>query len=159
MSARARVATAFGVGLLFGAGLVISGMTRPEKVQGFLDLAGRWDPSLAFVMGGAVAVAAAGFAWARRRSVSWLGAPMPSLPTRGVDARLLAGSAVFGVGWGLGGFCPGPAVVTAGSGSARALVFVAAMLVGSALFDALRRVAADADADDAGARLTRPECT
>ncbi len=138
MSARARVASAFGVGLLFGVGLVISGMTRPEKVLGFLDLAGRWDPSLAFVMGGAVAVAAVGFAVARRREASWLGAPMPTLPTRGVDAKLLAGSAVFGVGWGLGGFCPGPALVTAGAGSARALVFVAAMLVGTALFEALQ---------------------
>jgi uncharacterized membrane protein YedE/YeeE len=147
MSARARVATAFGVGLLFGAGLVVSGMTRPEKVLGFLDLAGRWDPSLAFVMGGAVAVAAVGFALARRREASWLGAPMPTLPTRGVDARLLAGSAVFGVGWGLGGFCPGPALVTAGAGSARALVFVAAMLVGSALFGALQ----GRDRDDDGA--------
>lgn len=138
MSARARVASAFGVGLLFGVGLVVSGMTRPEKVLAFLDLAGRWDPSLAFVMGGAVAVAAVGFAVARRREVSWLGAPMPSLPTRGVNARLLAGSAVFGVGWGLGGFCPGPAVVTAGGGNTQALVFVAAMLVGAALFEALQ---------------------
>jgi uncharacterized membrane protein YedE/YeeE len=146
MSARARVAAAFGVGLLFGAGLVVSGMTRPEKVLGFLDLAGRWDPSLAFVMGGAVAVAAVGFALARRREASWLGAPMPTLPTRGVDARLLAGSAVFGVGWGLGGLCPGPALVTAGAGSARALVFVAAMLVGSALFGALQ----GRDRDDDG---------
>lgn len=145
MSARARVASAFGVGLLFGVGLVVSGMTRPEKVLAFLDLAGRWDPSLAFVMGGAVAVAAVGFAVARRREVSWLGAPMPSLPTRGVNAQLLVGSAVFGVGWGLGGFCPGPAVVTAGAGSTRALVFVAAMLVGAALFEALQGRPGDDD--------------
>lgn len=145
MSGRARVASAFGVGLLFGAGLVVSGMTRPEKVLGFLDLAGRWDPSLAFVMGGAVTVAAVGFALARRREVSWLGAEMPTLPTRGVDARLLAGSAMFGVGWGLGGFCPGPGFVTAGAGNARALVFVAAMLVGSALFDSLQGREPDGD--------------
>lgn len=129
----ARVASAFGAGGLFGVGLVVSGMTDPAKVRGFLDLAGSWDPSLAFVMGGAIPVAAAGFALARRRRTSLLGEPIPTLPRRGVDARTLLGAAAFGVGWGLGGFCPGPAVVALGTGSPRALLFVAAMVAGAAL--------------------------
>lgn len=153
MSARARVASAFGVGLVFGLGLVLSGMTDPTKVRGFLDLGGRWDPSLAFVMGSAVGIAALGFALARRRTTSLLGDPMPALPGRGVDARLLLGSAAFGVGWGLGGFCPGPAVVALGTGSVRAMVFFAAMLVGAGLFEELQRRNAHRDRDAERASL------
>ena len=127
----------FAAGLLFGLGLVLSGMADPGKVLGFLDLAGAWDPSLAFVMAGAVAVGAVAFAVARRRTVSLLGADM-KLPTeRRIDRRLLGGSLLFGVGWGIAGFCPGPALVALGMGEAKALVFVVAMLAGMAVYEGL----------------------
>ena len=121
-------------GLIFSAGLIVSGMANPAKVLGFLDIAGNWDPSLMFVMDGAIAVGSIGFAFARRLKRSLLDAPM-SLPgaTR-IDRRLLAGSAVFGAGWGLAGFCPGPALVSAGSGEFKAMLFVIAMLVGMKIF-------------------------
>jgi uncharacterized membrane protein YedE/YeeE len=118
-------------GVLFGAGLLVSGMTRPAKVIGFLDVTGAWDPSLAFVMAGAVLVNASLF-WtvARRRRAPWLDATF-HLPTRrDVDLPLVAGSALFGIGWGLGGFCPGPGLVSAAAGSTAGLAFVAAMLAG-----------------------------
>lgn len=128
------VAIAFLAGLVFGIGLLLSGMADPAKVLGFLDLAGDWDPSLALVMAGAIAVAAVGFAVARRRAKSLLGAPI-QLPTkRTVDRRLIVGSTLFGAGWGLAGFCPGPALVALGMGEARAIVFVLAMLAGMGLF-------------------------
>jgi uncharacterized protein len=121
-------------GLIFGTGLIVSGMASPAKVLGFLDIAGNWDPSLAFVMAGAIAIGSVGFTIARRLKRSLLDVPM-SLPgaTR-IDRRLLAGSALFGAGWGLAGFCPGPALVTAGSGEFKALVFVIAMLTGMKIF-------------------------
>ena len=121
---------AFAAGLVFGIGLILSGMTDPGKVIGFLDLAGRWDPSLAFVMGGAILVGYFSFALAGKRGRTFLGGAL-HLPTRrDIDARLVAGSAVFGIGWGLAGFCPGPALVSFGSGVDQAAVFVAAMLGG-----------------------------
>jgi uncharacterized membrane protein YedE/YeeE len=127
------------VGLLFGVGLILSGMADPAKVLGFLDLAGAWDPSLAFVMGGAIAVGLPAFALARGRSRSWLGAEM-SLPTvREIDRRLVIGSLLFGVGWGVAGFCPGPALVALGMGESKALWFVAAMVAGMALFEWFER--------------------
>jgi uncharacterized membrane protein YedE/YeeE len=117
-------------GVLFGAGLVVSGMTRPSKVLAFLTLSKNWDPSLLFVMGGAIAVHSLAHFWMRRRS-SPLAAGEFSLPgKRGVNSILLMGAAVFGVGWGLGGFCPGPAVVAAGALSPGAWLFVAALLLG-----------------------------
>lgn len=129
----------FAAGLVFGLGLIVSGMSNPAKVIGFLDLAGRWDPSLAFVMAGAIAVGVVAFALAGRRSRSLLGAPM-SLPTaREIDRPLVLGSALFGVGWGLAGFCPGPAMVALGLGEAKALVFVAAMVAGMVVFEWLQR--------------------
>lgn len=131
---------AFAVGLIFGAGLIVSGMFNPAKVLAFLDLAGRWDPSLALVMAGAVVVAATGFAIAGRRSRSWLGAPMHLPKTRDIDARLLLGSLAFGAGWGLAGFCPGPALVALGAGQVKAVVFVAAMALGMFVFEALERL-------------------
>ncbi|WP_232071189.1 DUF6691 family protein [Paraburkholderia pallida] len=137
-----RNVSAFACGLLFGLGLIVSGMANPAKVLAFLDLAGRWDPSLAFVMAGAVAIAAIGFRRARTRSASVLGAPMQLPTARRVDARLIAGALVFGAGWGLAGFCPGPALVSAASGQPRAWLFVAAMLAGMALFAVLERLAA-----------------
>ncbi|CAM2176332.1 putative transporter PD_1893 [Paraburkholderia sacchari] len=133
---------AFASGLLFGLGLIVSGMANPAKVLAFLDLAGRWDPSLAFVMAGAIAIAGIGFRLARGRSTSVLGAPM-QLPTASrIDRRLIAGALVFGAGWGLAGFCPGPALVSAASGQPRAWLFVAAMLAGMALFAVFERMAA-----------------
>ena len=125
----------FAVGLLFGIGLILSGMTDPGKVIGFLDLAGAWDPSLALVMGGAILVGVFGFALAKKRTTTLLGGVMQLPSSNDIDKRLLAGSLLFGVGWGLAGFCPGPAIVSLGSGQPKAAVFVLAMLVGMALFE------------------------
>ena len=123
-------------GLVFGLGLIVSGMADPAKVLSFLDLAGAWDPSLAFVMIGAIAVGVIAFAVARRRTVSLLGAEM-RLPTeRPIDRRLVLGGLLFGVGWGLAGFCPGPALVALGAGEPKAGIFVVAMLVGMGVFEA-----------------------
>lgn len=126
----------FLVGLLFGLGLILSGMTDPGKVIGFLDLSGNWDPSLALVMGGAIAVSLSAFAVAKGRSRSLLGEAMQLPPGGGViDARLVSGSLVFGIGWGLAGFCPGPALVSLGAGQPKAALFVLAMVLGMWLFD------------------------
>jgi uncharacterized membrane protein YedE/YeeE len=125
----------FAVGLVFGLGLMLAGMTNPGKVIGFLDLAGSWDPSLAFVMGGAIAVGALAFALARRRTVAFLGGAMHLPTARDIDRRLVLGSLGFGVGWGLAGFCPGPAVVALATGHPKAVVFMIAMLAGMALFE------------------------
>lgn len=118
------------VGLIFGLGLCLSGMSEPSKVLGFLDLAGAWDPSLAFVMGGAVAIAAPAFALARRRRVDWLGGEIELPGKRTIDAPLALGALVFGAGWGLAGVCPAPGIVDIGFGSPSALIFVAAMAIG-----------------------------
>ena len=126
-------------GLVFGLGLILSGMANPAKVLAFLDLAGRWDPSLALVMAGAIVVALPAFAWAKRRKTSMLGTPL-SLPTSTtIDARLVGGGLLFGVGWGLAGFCPGPALVALGMGEAKALLFVVAMLAGMGGFELIER--------------------
>ena len=130
---------AFVVGLLFGLGLIISGMTDPAKVIGFLDLAGAWDPSLAFVMAGAILIGAVGFTIAKKRQFSLLGAPMRLSSVTKLDTRLLLGSLVFGIGWGLSGFCPGPAVVSAAAGQPKAWLFVISMLSGMALYTLLER--------------------
>jgi len=130
---------AFVVGLLFGLGLIISGMTDPSKVIGFLDLAGAWDPSLAFVMGGAILVGAGAFTLAKKRQRSLLGAPMQLSSATKLDSRLLLGSLVFGIGWGISGFCPGPAVVSAAAGQPKAWIFVASMLAGMALYIVIDR--------------------
>lgn len=133
------VLIAYVSGLVFGLGLILSGMANPAKVQGFLDLAGPWDPSLAGVMAGAIGVGALAFAVGRRRTQSWLGASM-RIPGPGrIDRRLVGGSLLFGIGWGLAGFCPGPALVGLGMGELKALVFVLAMLLGMALFALLER--------------------
>ncbi|KHK53710.1 membrane protein [Ralstonia sp. A12] len=126
-------------GLLFGAGLIVSGMANPAKVLGFLDLFGRWDPSLAFVMGGAIAVGVIAFFIARRRGRSLFGALIQWPSATGVTTRLVLGSAVFGIGWGLAGFCPGPALVALGAGVPKAIGFVAAMLAGMAVFSVIER--------------------
>jgi uncharacterized membrane protein YedE/YeeE len=129
-------------GLLFGLGLILSGMTNPAKVTGFLDLAGHWDPSLAFVMGGAIGVGLVAFRLAGKRTSSLLGAPM-RLPAAGlIDRRLVLGSLAFGVGWGLAGYCPGPALASLASGGSKPLIFAAAMLAGMAVFEVLERARA-----------------
>jgi uncharacterized membrane protein YedE/YeeE len=118
------------VGLIFGIGLCISGMTEPAKVLGFLDLAGLWDPSLAFVMGGAVAVGLLAFTFAKRRRIAFDGEPMRMPTARAIDRPLVVGSLVFGTGWGLAGICPGPGIVDVGFFNPRALVFILAMVLG-----------------------------
>ena len=120
-------------GALFGAGLMISGMTRPSKVVGFLDIGGAWDPSLAFVMIGAIGVFAVAYRLIVRRRETIFGGPLHLPTAHRVDAALIVGAAVFGVGWGLGGYCPGPALVSAAAGAAPALVFVASMIIGMML--------------------------
>ena len=129
----------FGCGLIFGLGLLISGMSEPEKVLGFLDLFGAWDATLAFVMAGAVAVGCAGFALARRRHAPLL-APAFAWPSRrDIDAPLLIGSVLFGIGWGLTGICPGPALLNLEGLTAPIIVFVAAMVVGMSGFELWQR--------------------
>ena len=131
-------------GLVLGLGLLVSGMANPAKVLGFLDLAGPWDPSLAFVMAGAIAVGVVAFAVAGRRTRSFLGLDM-KLPTgRDIDRRLIGGSILFGIGWGIAGFCPGPGLVALGMGESKALVFVASMLVGMGIFELLEQHRASA---------------
>ena len=124
-------------GLVFGLGLIVSGMANPAKVLGFLDLAGAWDPSLALVMGGAVGVGLLAFAVAKRRRLSLLGAEMRLPTARQIDRRLVGGGLLFGIGWGVAGFCPGPALTALGMGEVKALVFVAAMLAGMGIFELL----------------------
>ena len=131
--------TEFFVGLLFGLGLLLSGMTDPAKVLGFLDLFGIWDPSLAFVMGGAIAVGFFAFALARKRTTNFMGGALHLLKSTQIDMRLLIGGLTFGAGWGLAGFCPGPGIVSMGSGELKAAVFVAAMLLGMAIFEIAER--------------------
>ena len=129
----------FLVGLLFGLGLILSGMTDPGKVTGFLDLFGLWDPSLALVMGGAIAVGFFAFTLAKKRTTNFLGG-MLRLPAKNqIDKPLIIGSLLFGAGWGLAGFCPGPALVSMASGQPKALVFVVAMLAGMVGFELMDR--------------------
>lgn len=129
----------FVIGLLFGWGLLISGMTDPGKVIGFLDLAGAWDPSLAFVMGGGVLVGLIGFTVAKKRTRSFLGSAMHLPTSRDIDRRLVLGSLTFGAGWGLAGFCPGPGIVAMGAGESKAALFVVAMIAGMLVFEVLDR--------------------
>lgn len=126
---------AFVAGLVFGLGLILAGMADPMKVKGFLDLAGAWDPSLALVMGGAIAIGFFAFRRGRTMAQSWTGSHMEIPTSTVVDARLIGGGVLFGIGWGIGGFCPGPAIVALGSGMGEAALFVAAMLAGMLVHD------------------------
>ena len=130
----------FAAGLVFGVGLILSGMTDPGKVIGFLDAFGNWDPSLAFVMGGAIVVGFFAFAFAGKRGRTFLGGGLHLPQRRDIDKRLIGGSVVFGIGWGLAGFCPGPALVSLASGADKAAVFVAAMLGGMGVYHAVDRL-------------------
>ena len=129
--------TAFIAGLLFGLGLLLAGMANPSKVLAFLDLAGAWDPSLGLVMVGAIAVAIGPMTWARRQSRSLLGSPMQLPAKRELDRRLIGGSLLFGIGWGIAGICPGPAVAILLTGHWQAILFMLAMLGGMVLFTSL----------------------
>ncbi|MFZ1866228.1 MAG: DUF6691 family protein [Polyangiales bacterium] len=132
---------AFLGGTVFGIGLAIGGMTQPAKVVGFFDFFGSWDPSLAFVMGGALLVYTPVYRWAIRTWQRPIWAPSFSLPTRkDIDGRLIVGSGIFGVGWGLGGYCPGPALTSVGAGSHEALIFGFAMLAGVGGYQIFMRV-------------------
>ena len=126
-------------GLIFGLGLIVSGMVNPDKVQDFLDLSGSWDPSLAFVMGGAIAVGFLAFTFAKRRNQTFMGTPIHLPTTHLIDKRLVLGSLAFGIGWGMAGICPGPGLVLVGSGNVQGMVFVAAMLIGMGIFELLER--------------------
>jgi hypothetical protein len=132
-------ATELLTGLLFGLGLMASGMTDPGKVIGFLDLFGTWDPSLALVMGGAIMVGVFAFAVAKKRTTTFLGGVMRVPTSTHMDKRLVLGSLMFGAGWGLAGFCPGPAMVSMADGQPKALLFVVAMLVGMWGFELMER--------------------
>lgn len=126
-------------GLVFGLGLIVSGMANPARVLGFPDLAGAWDPSLAFVMAGAIAVGLPAFMAADRRTVSLLGADMRLPQARQLDRSLVIGSVLFGIGWGIAGLCPGPGLVALGMGESKAAAFAVAMLSGMGLFEFLER--------------------
>ncbi|NKQ09060.1 YeeE/YedE family protein [Pseudomonas sp. SST3] len=130
-----KLLSAFVAGLVFGLGLLLSGMADPSKVIAFLDLAGAWDPSLAFVMGGAIIVASIGFFFASKRSRAVLGDVMRMPTATRIDRRLVLGSLVFGAGWGLAGYCPGPVVASLLSGRSEPLIFVIAMLAGMTLYE------------------------
>lgn len=130
---------AFLAGVTFGIGLLSAGMANPAKVLAFLDLGGAWDPSLALVMAAAIGVAFLPFSWARTQRFSVLGAPMQLPGKRELDRRLIGGSLLFGIGWGIAGICPGPAVAILLTGRWQVLLFVAAMLVGMLVFAALER--------------------
>jgi len=134
-----RILMALITGLVFGIGLIVAGMTNPAKVLGFLELAGRWDPSLALVMAGAILVALPAFRAAARRRQSLLGEPMHLPTATRIDRRLMLGSLAFGVGWGLAGFCPGPALASLTTGAVQPLIFCAAMLAGMGIFELLER--------------------
>lgn len=127
------------VGLVFGLGLIVSGMTDPARVLGFLDLAGLWNPSLAFVMGGAIAVALPAFVVAARRQRTLTGAPLQLPTATRIDRRLVLGALAFGAGWGMAGLCPGPALALIATGNGKVLVFVASMLVGMGMFEVVER--------------------
>ena len=126
-------------GLVFGFGLILSGMANPAKVIGFLDIAGSWDPSLAFVMGGAIAIGFFAFKYAGTRDTTFLGEELNLPRNNTIDKRLIGGSLVFGAGWGLGGFCPGPGLVSLGMGNSGGIIFALSMVVGMLAFELIQK--------------------
>lgn len=126
-------------GLVFGFGLILSGMANPAKVIGFLDIAGSWDPSLAFVMGGAIAIGFFAFKYAGTRDTTFLGEELNLPRNNTIDKRLIGGSLVFGAGWGLGGFCPGPGLVSLGMGYSGGIIFALSMVVGMLAFELIQK--------------------
>ena len=137
--------TAFVAGLVFGIGLWISGMVLPSKVLGFLDVTGAWDPSLGLVMVGAILAGLVAFTLARGRVRSLLGFEMKLPTARHIDRRLVVGSLIFGIGWGIAGLCPGPALVDLGTGELKALVFFVALLAGMGVFELIERARTQKD--------------
>ena len=144
--------TAFLAGLLFGGGLILSGMSNPAKVLAFLDVAGSWDPSLLFVMLGAILVAALAFRFARTRVRPLFGSHIHVPGAGRIDAPLVLGSITFGVGWGIVGYCPGPALTAMAVGGRSTLLFVAAMVAGMAIFEVAERIRAGNEANRGGTR-------
>lgn len=130
-----QVVMAFVTGLIFGLGLILSGMTDPSKVIGFLDITGNWDPSLAFVMGGAILVGSIAFHFAKGRTKAISGDAMRLPTATQIDRPLVLGGLAFGAGWGLSGYCPGPALASLAQGGAKPVIFVAAMLAGMAIYE------------------------
>jgi len=147
-----KTAIAFACGLVFGAGLTISGMAEPQKVLGFLDVLGAWDPSLLVVMAAALVVACAGFAATRRRRTPLFAATAAWPPDRAVDAPLVGGAILFGIGWGIVGLCPGPAIADLSTGAPAVILFVVAMAAGMVVRNLTRRrhAAASASAPETG---------
>lgn len=131
--------SSFIAGLLFGVGLIISGMTDPAKVIGFLDITGEWNPSLAFVMAGAISVSYFAFRVAQKQSITIIGHPVAFPLKKEIDIRLIAGSITFGVGWGLAGYCPGPALASIATGDEKPIIFFVAMLIGMAIYEVLQK--------------------
>lgn len=131
--------TCFAFGLIFGTGLVISGMADPDLVKAFPDVAGDWNPALALVMGGAILIAAPCFWLARRRKLSLIGSAINLPDTHLIDAKLLTGAAIFGIGWGLSGICPGPGIVLVGFGAGGAVLFVLALILGAQIAGRLKK--------------------
>lgn len=127
------------VGLIFGIGLMIAGMTNPAKVLGFLDITGIWDPSLAFVMAGGITIASVGLFVAKKKTQSFLGLKMRFPTATKIDRPLILGGVIFGLGWGVAGICPGPALVLVGGGVFKGIVFVIAMILGMAVFEIFNR--------------------
>jgi len=146
--------TAFLAGLLFGGGLILSGMSNPAKVLAFLDVAGTWDPSLLFVMLGAILVAAVAFRFARTRVQPLFGSQIHVPGARRIDTPLVLGSITFGIGWGLVGYCPGPALTALAVGGRSTLLFVAAMVAGMAIFEVTERIRAGNGQNRGGTRAT-----
>lgn len=129
------ISLAFVSGLVFGLGLILAGMANPAKVLGFLDIAGLWDPSLAFVMGGAISIGLIAFMIAKKRTISFLGLPIGLPSSTTLDKRLVLGSLAFGLGWGLAGICPGPSLVLIGAGEVKGIVFGISMALGFLVFE------------------------
>jgi uncharacterized membrane protein YedE/YeeE len=143
MKSHINIVSALGAGLVFGIGLIFAGITDPSKVIGFLDVAGQWDPSLAFVMGGAIFVGLFAFRKAKRRDTSLLGEIMRIPTSQVITKPLVIGSVLFGAGWGLGGFCPGPGITALGTGNPKAAIFVIGMVAGMLIFEWLTRPRAE----------------